>query len=142
MTILYAKFRIRKRAEPGFFGCLLVPAQIGNSLNIPTNIKLSSIAFGWTISLALMSQKNIEKTKLYTIDTRSFNLLAIISLVIQTFIPMRLFIYKQKYQKKTDPAQSNPLRDYVNRNFNKERLFRFLFFYFFIVKLLFQLHFS
>jgi len=68
-------------------------------------------------------QINIIK-KFCNIDNRTFNILAILSLVIQTSIPMKLFIHKLKDQKKMDPAQKNPLREYFNKKLNKDGLFR------------------
>lgn len=78
----------------------------------------------WTNSVVSLTQRNFEKIKFYNIDNRSFNILAIVSMVIQAFIPIKLFIHKLKHQKKMDPAQTNPIREYFNRKLNKEGLFR------------------
>jgi hypothetical protein len=71
-----------------------------------------------------LTHRNIGKIKFNNIGNRSFNIVAIVSLFIQTSIPIQLFIHKLKHQKKMDPAQKNPLREYFNRKFNKEGLFR------------------
>ncbi len=67
----------------------------------------------------------MKEEKVSETVTRSFTFLAIISLVIQTVIPMKMFIHKLKEEKKTNPVtQTNPFRDYIKKNFNKEQLFR------------------
>jgi len=55
----------------------------------------------------------------------AFILTAIITLALQTTVPVRMWIHELKEQKRTNPEQQNPIRTYFNQKLNKEGLFRF-----------------